>query len=51
MGRALEKKLIDWSIVRMDKKNESLGTKNPFVLNMALLGKWSWRFASKREAP
>ena len=34
----------------MDKRKGGLGVKSITTLNKALLGKWSWHFASEREA-
>lgn len=40
--------LVNWVIVFLDKKNEGLGIRNLSLLNKALIGKWSWRFAIER---
>ena len=42
--------LLNWSLVSLDKKDEHLGSRKLPTLNKALLGKWSWRFASENEA-
>ena len=33
----------------MDRRKRGLGISSPSSLNWALLGKWSWRFASKGD--
>ena len=50
-GGALEQKphLVRWAIVRLDKQEGGLGIRDLTILNEALLGKWSWRFASERD--
>ena len=47
----MEKKphLLNWSIVCLEKHNERLGFKNLYLLNKALLSKWSWRFVKERN--
>ena len=49
---ALERKphLVRWLIVCIDKRKRGLEVKSLTLLNKALLGKWTWRFATKREA-
>ncbi|RVW48131.1 putative ribonuclease H protein [Vitis vinifera] len=51
-GGALERKihLVKWELVCLEKDNGGLGVKSLFILNKALLCKWSWRFAMEREA-
>lgn len=34
----------------MKKKKDGLGIKDLTILNKALLEKWSWRYAPKKEA-
>lgn len=50
-GGALEKKphLVNWSTICKDKKRGSLGIKDLSTINIALLGKWCWRFTLKRD--
>lgn len=47
----MEKKLhlVRWSTVCTDKRKGGLGIRSFSLLNRALLGKWSWRYASKGE--
>ena len=51
-GGSLEKKplLVKWATVCAKKKKGGLGLRNFFRLNKAVLCKWSWRFANKRNA-
>ncbi|RVW39045.1 putative ribonuclease H protein [Vitis vinifera] len=51
-GGALEKRphLVKWDVVRSHKMKGGLGIRNFSILNRALLCKWSWRFAAKRES-
>ena len=42
--------LVNWATVCLDKSKGSLGVKHLPLLNMALLCKWNWRFATEREA-
>ena len=37
------------AFVRLDKQQGGLGIRDLTILNEALLGKWSWRFASERD--
>lgn len=37
-----------WSTVCLDKSKGGLGVKSLALLNKALLGKWTWRFANER---
>ena len=48
----LEKKipLVSWATVCSDKSKGGIGLKSFSKLNMALLSKWSWRFANDRNA-
>ena len=52
-GRALVNKphLLSWSVVCLEKVKGELGFRSlgTFTFNKALLGKWSWRFATKRN--
>ncbi|RVW20831.1 putative ribonuclease H protein [Vitis vinifera] len=49
-GGALERKthLVKWTTVFLDKRKGGLGVKCLFILNKALLYKWSWWFAIER---
>ena len=51
-GGALKKKphLVKWLIACMTKKEGGLGIRNLFIINVALLGKWSWRFSSQKKS-
>ena len=42
--------LVNWSTVCTNKKGGDVGVKSLFILNRALLCKWSWRFANERDA-
>ena len=50
-GGALKKKphLVRWSTICLDKRKGGLGVKSLILLNKALLGNWSWRYANEKE--
>ena len=52
LGGWMERKmhLVKWSTVCLDKSMGGLGVKNLENLNIALLCKWSWLFASENGA-
>ena len=41
---------VKWSIVWLVKQSGGLGMRDSSTLNEAPLGKWFWRFASKRNS-
>ena len=44
-GAVLERRyLVNWEVVSRDKNSGGLGIKKLYILNKALLCKWSWRF-------
>ena len=51
-GGHMERKahLVKWEVVCGDKVNGGLGIRKFTIMNEALLGKWTWRFASDKEA-
>ena len=42
--------LVKWEVVCGDKVNGGLGIRKFTIMNKAFLGKWTWRFASDKEA-
>ena len=51
-GGLMERKthLVKWGVVCGDKENGGLGIRKFTIMNKVLLGKWTWRFASDKEA-
>ena len=51
-GGALVQKLhlVKWKTVFLEKMKGALGVRNLFLMNVALLCKWSWWYANEREA-
>lgn len=50
--RALDQKpyLVNWATMCMEKQKRGLGIRSLSVFNKTLMGKWSWRFVSKRNS-
>ena len=44
-----ETHLVRWNTVCLEKRKGGLGVRNLFMMNIALLSKWNWRFANERE--
>ena len=42
--------LVRWKTVCLEIRKGALGVRNLSLMNIALLCKWSWRYANKREA-
>ena len=51
-GGALVQKphLVRWKTVYLEKRKGGLGVRNLSLMNIALLCKWSWRYANVKEA-
>ena len=51
-GGHMEKKLhlMKWATVCTNKKVGGLGDRGLYNLNIALLGKWNWRFSNERNS-
>jgi hypothetical protein len=50
IGEEFKFHLVNWAKVCSPISNGGLGFRNLRIFNMALLGKWLWRYAHEREA-